>query len=196
MKTKVKVKKQGLSKRRVKISYQVVDGKVQVNGMSDTLMKKFEEALICYKAVLDRFSELKYDRDQMRIFLSLNRNPLFDLTGTKRFKTGLISSSAKNNPHSPTSNDHFIQRSKGLEYILREIQKHPDMEVVEFISLVVKYSSTVVLTKDEHKMVNSYARRNPSMTNVKIYNKLGIKIPGLLAWYKKMNLKKVVEKVY
>lgn len=196
MRKKVKIKQNGLSKRRVKLSYQVVDGKIQINGISDIQMNKFEESLICYKELIDRFSEIKHDRKQLKVFLSLNRNPLFDLTGTKKFKTGLMSQGANINPVLMTSNDHFIQRTKGLEYILKEIEKNPAMEVVEYISLVIKYCSTVVLTKEEHKKVNSYARRNPELTNVKIYRKLGIKIPGLLAWYKKMNLVKAVEKVY
>jgi hypothetical protein len=54
-----------------------------------------------------------------------------------------------------------------------------DMSLDTFIEIVKKYSSTVLLTKDEHKVVTSFAKKNPTYLNYETYLACNIKIDGL-----------------
>ena len=53
------------------------------------------------------------------------------------------------------------------------------MGVDEFILLIKKYSSTISITKDEHKKITSLTK-NSNEINYHVYDKIGILVPGLL----------------
>lgn len=197
MKKKFKVKTTGLSKRgRPKTKFFHSNGLPIIDGITEKKMSIIEESLTDYKILLSRFVEIEKSPKELSVFLSLQRNPIFDITSIKKFKTGLRSTKARNCDKCEISNDHFIQRSKALLYVFRELKKNPDMDIIDYITVLTKYCSTVVLTKEEHKKVNVFAKQNPELTNVKIYDLLGIKIPGLLKWYKSRKISRAVEKAY
>jgi len=139
---------------------------------------KCGETLEDFKTLIPRYREVKNDDLKVKLFLTRNRNPLWDLTNVKFFKTGLMSEEAKKKK-SKLTNDHYIQRSKGLRFIFDELDRNEDMPLTTFIEYVKKYSSTVVLTKDEHKAVTSFAKSNPSYLNYETYLACNIKINGL-----------------
>jgi AmiR/NasT family two-component response regulator len=65
-----------------------------------------------------------------------------------------------------------------MEIIFRELDGNPDMDVDEFIELLRKYSSTILLTEKEHRDVTIYTR-NSGVMNYMVYGEIGIKIKGL-----------------
>lgn len=192
---KARVKTKGMSMRKMKFM-QLVDSLPVVEGISQNLMLKINESLVNYKNQLPRYEEVKSDPKALRRFCSINRNPLFDITGNGYFHTGLMSVGAKKCPSCDISKDHFIQRSKALRFVFRELSKNPNMSLTSFIAIVKRYCSTVSLTKEEHRRVTTYGRKHRDMTNVKIYKKLKIKIQGLGEWCNKHYINKAVEKVY
>lgn len=195
MSKKGKIRTTGMSMRKMRFQ-RLVESLPVIEGISQNLMLKINEALINYKNQLSRYEEVKNDPRALKRFCSMNRNPLFDITGSDYFFTGLMSVNAKKCPSCERSKDHFIQRSKALRFIFRDLSKNPNMSVTTFIGLVKKYCSTVILQKEEHKMVTLYGRKHRDMTNVKIYKKLKIKIQGLGSWCNNHYLGKAVEKTY
>ena len=137
------------------------------------------ETLADFKALLYRYLEIKNDEEKLKLFFVRNRNPLWDLTNCKFFKTGLISEGGKISKKKDLVDDHYIQRSKGLKFIFSELEKDPEMSVETFILLVKKYSSTVKLSKEEHSKVTVFAKKNPTYLNYETYLACGIKVEGL-----------------
>ena len=51
-----------------------------------TITEKINETLKDFKALLPRYREVKSDVKLFQLFMSRNRNPLWDLSGNKIFK--------------------------------------------------------------------------------------------------------------
>ena len=138
-----------------------------------------QETFEDFKVLLTRFNQVKNDETKLRAFFVRNRNPLWDLTNCKFYKTGLMSEGAKNLSNKDLVDDHYIQRSKGLKFVFAELDKDPEMSLESFIYIVKKYSSTVKLSKEEHAKVTSFAKKNPTYLNYETYLACGIKVEGL-----------------
>ena len=193
---KAKIKTKGMSKRD-KNYFTLVATLPLIEGISEKAMLKINEAFESYKCLVSRYLKLRNDPKAVKRFLSMHRNPLFDITGGAYFKTGLMSAAAsKCQEKCYTSQDHFIQRTKALKYVFRDMAKNPHMTLEQFIAIVKKYCSTVTLTKEEHRRVTTYGRKHKDMTNVKIYKRLKIKVNGLGQWCKENYLTQAVEKSY
>lgn len=150
-----------------------------MNTLNEKQIFKLEETLYDFLALLPRFREVKDDEEKLTSFCIRNRNPLWDITNCKFFRTGLLSEEAKKLNTKKIVNDHYIQRSKAVKFIFSEIEKDPNMNLEKFINLVKKYCSTVKLSKDEHIMVTSFAKKNKTYLNYETYLNCGIKIQGL-----------------
>ena len=140
-------------------------------------MRMIVETLKDFKCLLFRYREVKNNALLLKEFCSRNRNPLFDITTIKYFRTGLKSKGLIKNGGVPT-NEHFIPRVKSVEIIFGELDKNPDMDVETFIYLIKKYSSTILLTKDEHKRITLLTKGKDVM-NYLMYEEAGIEVPGL-----------------
>lgn len=140
-------------------------------------LRMIEETLKDFKCLLVRYEEVKEDELLFKEFCSRNRNPIFDITNIKYFQTGLRSKGLIENGGEFT-HEHFIPRVKSVEIIFGELYKNPDMDVETFISLIKKYSSTILLTKDEHKRITVLAKGKDVM-NYLMYEEAGIEVPGL-----------------
>jgi len=140
-------------------------------------MLKIGETLKDFKCLLPRFDEVKNDRVLLREFCMRNRNPIWDLTNINYFKTGLKSDRLIESGGKGKS-EHYIQRSLCMEIIFRRLSDNPDMSVEGFIDLLRMYSSTVLLTDEEHKEITLYTR-NTEVMNYMVYGKVGIKVNGL-----------------
>jgi hypothetical protein len=140
---------------------------------------KIGETMKDFKCLLSRYMELKNDDEKLKLFFTRNRNPIWDITNTKFFKTGLKSERSQNLLNKDLVDDHFIQRSKSLKFIFSEMEKNIDMDLDTFIILVKKLCSTVKLTKDEHSIVTQFAKKNPTYLNYETYLACNIKIDGL-----------------
>lgn len=77
---------------------------------------RVEETLKDFVCLVPRYQEVKDDKELYDMFLSRNRNPLFDLTNTKFWDTGLMSENAKVKGVK-TVKDHYIQRKNCYGYI-------------------------------------------------------------------------------
>jgi len=140
-------------------------------------LRKIEGTLKDFKCLLPRFDEVKNDRVSLREFCLRNRNPIWDLTNIKYFKTGLKSQKLIESGEKG-KDEHYIQRSLCMEIIFKKLSENPDMSVEEFIDLLRMYSSTVELTYKEHKLITLYTR-NTEIMNYMAYKKVGIKVKGL-----------------
>lgn len=145
--------------------------------MKENFKLKCEETLKDFKCLLPRYREVKNDVNLFKMFMSRNRNPLWDLSNSSELRTGLkskrvIESNVKG------VDDHFIQRTKAMKNIFFELNNKPDMDLDSFIMLLKKYSSTVELTKDEHSRVTGLSRSR-DVLNYQLYNELGIQVEGL-----------------
>jgi hypothetical protein len=78
-------------------------------------------------------------------------------------------------------NEHYIQRVKSTEIIFGELNMNPEMDIETFIYLIKKYSSTISLTKDEHRRITILTKGKDVM-NYLMYEQAGIEIPGLIEY--------------
>ena len=136
-----------------------------------------EETLKDFKCLLIRYREVKNDELLLKEFCSRNRNPLFDITTINYFRTGLKSKGLIENGGEFT-HEHFIPRVKSVEIIFGELDRNPDMNVETFIYLIKKYSSTILLTKEEHKRI-TLLTKGTGVMNYLVYGQAGIEVPGL-----------------
>ena len=140
-------------------------------------MRMIEETLKDFKCLLVRYRECRGNGELVKEFCSRNRNPLFDITNIQYFKTGLKSEGLIKDGGIPV-NEHYIPRVKSTEIIFEELHKNPDMGVEVFTYLIKKYSSTISLTKDEHKRITLLTKGKDVMNYV-MYEEAGIEVPGL-----------------
>lgn len=145
--------------------------------ISKLKQRMIEETLEDFKCLLVRYRKYRGDDELVKEFCSRNRNPLFDITTIKYFKTGFKSNGLIENGGTPV-NEHYIPRVKSTEIMFEELHKNPDMEVVEFTELIKKYSSTILITKDEHQKITQLTKRTGVM-NYLVYEQYGIIVPGL-----------------
>ena len=108
-------------------------------------LSKIEETLEDFKVLLIRYRKIQGNENKLKQFFVRNRNPIWDVTNCKFFKTGLMSESAKDIELNQLVDDHFIQRSKAMRFIFSELDKNENMELNQFIQLLKKYCSTVKL---------------------------------------------------
>jgi hypothetical protein len=111
------------------------------------------------------------------MFLSRNRNPLFDMTNTKFWETGLSSNGVKYGKGKKVK-DHYIPRKIAIGFIMDELVNSPNISLDVFILLCKKYASTVTLTEEEHNFVTVRAK-NTGRPNYEFYSYCGIIIEGL-----------------
>ena len=147
--------------------------------LNQNQLSNIEETLEDFKALLDRYRSIKGDENKLKQFFVRNRNPIWDITNCKFFKTGLMSELAKNMELSQLVDDHFIQSSKAMRFIFSELDRDENMELSKFIQILKKYCSTVKLSKDEHSKVTVVAKQNPTYLNYESYLACKIKIDGL-----------------
>jgi hypothetical protein len=140
-------------------------------------LRMIEETLKDFKCLLVRYEEVKEDELLHKEFCSRNRNPIYDITNIKYFQTGLRSKGLIENGGDFT-HEHFIPRVKSVEIIFGELYKNPDMDVNTFIFLIKKYSSTILLRKDEHKRITLLVK-GKNIMNYVMYEEAGIEVPGL-----------------
>ena len=145
--------------------------------LSDQQLIKVGETLKDFICLIPRYVEVKDNSKLYDMFLSRNRNPLFDMTGTKFWETGLSSNGVNNNEGKKVK-DHYIPRKLAMGYIMDELVNNPNMSVDDFIVLCKKYASTVNLTKEEHNLVTLMAK-NTGRPNYEFYESCGIIVEGL-----------------
>lgn len=142
-------------------------------------LSNIEETLEDFKALLTRYRSIKGNENKLKQFFVRNRNPIWDITNCKFFRTGLMSESAKDLNPTQLVDDHFIQRSKAMRFIFSELDRDENMEVSKFIRILKKYCSTVKLSKEEHSRVTIVAKQNPMYLNYESYLACKIQIDGL-----------------
>jgi hypothetical protein len=138
---------------------------------------KIEETLKDFVCLTSRYLEVRNNEELLDMFLNRNRNPLFDLTGTNYWNTGLSSNDAKNKKGKIVK-DHYVPRKIAMGYIMNVLVDNPNMSVDEFTLLCKKYASTIKLTKDEHTRVTS-AAKNSGRCNYEFYESCGVIIEGI-----------------
>jgi hypothetical protein len=145
--------------------------------LTEEQIVRVEETLKDFICLIPRYLEVKGNDKLYDMFLSRNRNPLFDLTNTKFWETGLSSNGAKLIKGKKVK-DHYIPRKLAMGFIMDVLSENPNMPVDEFIDLCKKYASTVNLTQEEHNLVTSMAK-NTGKPNYEFYSSCGIIIEGL-----------------
>jgi hypothetical protein len=138
---------------------------------------KCHETLKDFVCLIPRYLEVKDNDELYDMFLCRNRNPLFDLTNTKYWETGLSSNGAKVNGVKVVK-DHYIPRKIAMGYIMEELCEKPNMSLNDFVLLCKKYASTVCLSEDEHSLITIRAK-NTGKCNYEFYSECGIIVEGL-----------------
>lgn len=138
---------------------------------------RVRETLKDFICLIPRYQEVKDNKDLYDMFLSRNRNPLFDLTNTKFWDTGLISDNAKVKGVK-TVKDHYIQRKIAMGILMEKLSENPSISIEEFVMLCKKYASTVTITNEEHSKVTIMAK-NTGSRNYELYETCNITIGGL-----------------
>lgn len=139
--------------------------------------EKISETLKDYKCLIPRYTEVKNEPKLLNLFLSRNRNPIWDLSNNKIFITGLKSELLIESGGLSVE-DHFIQRTKANRLIFNKLESNPNMELNDFITLLKALISTVSITKEEHSIVTAYAKKH-DMLNYQAYKPLNIVVKGL-----------------
>lgn len=158
-------------------NYKYIEIFYYICGMKESFVLKCSETLKDFKCLLSRYREVKSDTNLYKMFMTRNRNPLWDLSNSAELRTGLKSKKVIESGVKGVE-DHFIQRSKAMKNIFFELDKSPEMDVEGFIGLLRKYSSTVELTKDEHGRVTGLSRSR-DVLNYQLYTELEIEVDGL-----------------
>lgn len=144
--------------------------------LTNKQLVKVEETLKDFLCLVPRYLEVKGNDVLYDMFLSRNRNPLFDLTNTKFWHTGLSSNGIKGG--GKIVHDHYVPRKIAMGYIMDELCKNPFIGVDDFVLLCKKYASTISLTEGEHSLVTLRAK-NTGKCNYEFYSECGIIIEGL-----------------
>jgi hypothetical protein len=144
--------------------------------LTNKQLVKVEETLKDFLCLVPRYLEVKGNDVLYDMFLSRNRNPLFDLTNTKFWYTGLSSNGVKGG--GKIVHDHYVPRKIAMGYIMDELCKNPFIGVDDFVLLCKKYASTISLTEKEHSLVTLRAK-NTGKCNYEFYSECGIIIEGL-----------------
>ena len=138
---------------------------------------KCNETLKDFICLIPRYLEVKNNDVLYDMFLSRNRNPLFDLTTTKFWETGLMSNGAKVSGVKVVK-DHYVPRKIAMGYIMEELSVNPEMSLTDFVLLCKKYASTVCLSEDEHSLI-TIRTKNTGKCNYEFYSECGIIVEGL-----------------
>jgi hypothetical protein len=146
--------------------------------LSTKQLVKVEETLKDFICLVPRYLEVKDNPVLYDMFLSRNRNPLFDLTLNKFWETGLSSNGFKSGQGKKVK-DHYIPRKLAMGFIMRELSLNPNISLEEFIVLCKKYASTINLTEEEHKLVTQKAKKT-GKPNYEFYESCGIVVEGLI----------------
>ena len=148
--------------------------------LNEKQLRKISITLEIFRSQIGLYNNLKDDEQSLDEFMSLNRNPFFDLTTNKFFKTGLVSNEVKPLNLTPKNvvHDHFIQRKKSMKLFFDLLIQNPNMDVNQFVDFMKKYVSTVGLTKDEHMKVTMLAKNNDEY-NFNLYTECDIIIDGM-----------------
>ena len=146
--------------------------------ISKLKQRMIEETLKDFKCLLSRYRDCRGNDELVKEFCSRNRNPLWDITNIQYFQTGLKSKGLIENGGTPVG-EHYIPRVKSTEIIFEELHKNPDMGVDTFILLIKKYSSTISITKDEHKRI-TILTKGTGVMNYLLYEQVQIEVPGLM----------------
>jgi hypothetical protein len=93
------------------------------------------------------------------MFLSRNRNPLFDMTNTKFWETGLISNGAKYGGGKKVK-DHYIPRKIAMGFIMDTLVLNPNMSVDDFIERIMKISMCDYVFPCVTRTLSTFSRRN------------------------------------
>jgi|688.fasta_scaffold01096_58 hypothetical protein len=145
--------------------------------LTNKQLVKCNETLKDFVCLIPRYLEVKDNDELYDMFLSRNRNPLFDLTNTKFWETGLSSNGAKVNGVKVVK-DHYIPRKIAMGYIMEELSNNPEISLNDFVLLCKKYASTVSLSEDEHSLITIRAK-NTGKCNYEFYSECGIIIEGM-----------------
>ena len=145
--------------------------------LSPEQLIRAEETLKDFVCLIPRYLEVKGNEKLYDMFLSRNRNPLFDMTNTKFWETGLSSNGSKFYGVKKVK-DHYIPRKLAMGYIMDALVLNSNMLVEDFITLCKKYASTITLTEEEHNLVTLRAK-NTGKPNYEFYESCGIIVEGL-----------------
>jgi len=145
---------------------------------TDKLFKKLEVLYELFKRNLTLYKKFKAleDQEYVEMFISMFRSPIWDVTLAPLFKSGLKSTCVTD---TKPVDDHFIQRIKAAKFLFEIFCENPKTTFVSFLNFLIKYGSTVAMTKEEHTLVTNAAKKNKEAMNYQIYESCGIEIPGL-----------------
>jgi hypothetical protein len=142
--------------------------------------KKLEVLYDLFKKNVSIYNQYKKldDKDYLNFFVSTFRSPIWDISSANIFKTGLKSNKVLDGEESLVE-DHFIQRSKASRLLFENFSENPSLSFISFVNLLVKYGSTIILTKEEHSEVSKAAKKDKEAYNHELYENCNVEVVGL-----------------
>jgi len=143
---------------------------------------KMEQLFKSYQFLKLRYIQVMDNMEELNCFCTLFRSQVFDF---QFLKTGLISEAAKLVPSNKRTKDHYFNRTLSCKLIFDEMVKNPNMTFEEFVVVLKKYGSTIIITKEEHSRFKKDAQ-GMYLKTYKDYESRGINILGLIEYSKSL----------
>lgn len=151
--------------------------------LTDKQSFKIKMTLRMFKLLLPLYIESKGDDEKYNYFCSSLRSQIYDISF---FKTGLISEAAKDKTVKKVD-EHLFNRKLSSKLIFDKLEENPNMSEDEFIELLFKYCSTIVITKEEHDRMTSKTKGFYYKT-IQDYLEHGIIVNGLDEYINSINV--------
>jgi hypothetical protein len=149
---------------------------------------QYKKLQVIYKLFKENTKQYNYWKSigetELYQFVSFFRSPIWDITNGKLFETGLISEGVKKESlgkveTSKFVKEHYIQRVKTSKILFECFSENKNLSFINFVNLLIKYGSTILVTKSEHSKITSEAGKHKDKFNYQIYNLCDVKIPGI-----------------
>ena len=145
-----------------------------MKNLTEKQTLKISMTLRMFKLLLPLYIDVKDNEDKFNYFCGSLRSQIYDISF---FKTGLISEGAKNKSVKKVD-EHLYNRTLACRIIFEKLESNPNMTEEEFTKLLVKYCSTIVITKEEHDRMTNKTKGMYKKT-INDYTDFGIIVNGL-----------------
>jgi hypothetical protein len=142
-----------------------------------TLPEKLNLILLSFKSQLVVYKQFKNDPSGLKFLFSMNRSPLWDISGNKFFETNFSSQKLLSDRTQPSTKEHYFNRILSSRFIFNELEKDENMSLDRFTEICKDLCSIVKLTKEEHTLVTNMSR-GTNRPGYLFYEKCGIEING------------------
>jgi hypothetical protein len=142
---------------------------------TETQLWKMRKLFKYFKSLVSDYLDDRNNEKDLSFFCNTFRSPIFDL---QFLKTGLISEAAKLVPYNMRAKDHYYNRKLSIHLIFEQVVNNIDMTFEEFVVILKRYGSTIIITKEEHARFKKDVQ-GMYLKTYRDYEDRGVDVPGL-----------------